>query len=150
MTNDNATATFAEGHRLELAAEIVMAYVGHNVLPATELPGLIRSVHAALIGSKVATPTPTAEPEAQVEKATAVQIKKSITPDALISFIDGKPYKTLRRHITKHGHTPESYRLRFGLPADNPLVAASYSEQRAALAKAIGLGQPKGRPLVAA
>lgn len=70
-----------------------------------------------------------------------MQIKKSITPEGLISFMDGKRYKTLKRHLTTHGLSPESYRVRFGLPHDYPMVASDYAAQRSALAKSIGLGR---------
>ncbi|MDG2528260.1 MucR family transcriptional regulator [Caulobacter endophyticus] len=122
-----------------LTAEIVAAYVGANTISIGEIPLLIRSVHGAL--SDAARPhSSVAEP---VEpKPTAAQIRKSITPDALISFIDGKAYKTLKRHLTTHGLTVDQYRMRFGLPGDYPTTAASYSEMRSGLAKALGLGQP--------
>jgi predicted transcriptional regulator len=77
---------------------------------------------------------------AAVEKMGPAQIRKSITHEALISFEDGKPYKTLKRHLTGLGLTPETYRAKWGLPGDYPLVAASYSERRSALARSIGLG----------
>ena len=77
-----------------------------------------------------------------VERPTAAQIRKSITPDALTSFVDGKRYKTLKRHLSKHGLDPHSYRAKFGLPTDYPMVSPSYSEARSALAKNIGLGRP--------
>ncbi len=78
-----------------------------------------------------------------IEKPTPAQIRKSITPDALICFIDGKPYKTLKRHITGNGMTIEEYRARYSLPRDYPSTAASYSAQRSALAKSAGLGQQR-------
>ncbi|GJE43639.1 MucR family transcriptional regulator [Methylobacterium soli] len=126
---------------LELAADIVSAYVSNNSVRATDLPSLINEVHAAL-NNLAAGSSPAAEPE--VEKATPAQIRKSITPDALISFLDGKPYKTLKRHLTGHGLDPHTYRQRFGLSADYPMVAASYAAQRSELARAIGLGRPGG------
>ena len=127
---------------LEMAGTIVSAYVAHNSLAMSELPGLIGNVHAALSGlGKDAATNP---PIAASDKATPAQIRKSITPGALISFIDGKSYKTLKRHLTVHGLDPRSYRERYGLPADYPMVAPSYAERRSALAKAIGLGQPRG------
>ena len=119
-------------------AEIVSAYVSNNSVRADDLPELIASVHAALtrLGK-------TAEPAAGIEKPTPAQIKKSVTPDALISFIDGKPYKTLKRHLTGHGLDPYSYRQRYGLSADYPMVAASYTAKRSELAKSFGLGQAR-------
>jgi len=68
-----------------------------------------------------------------------------VTRDAVISFIDGKGYKTLKRHLTVHGLTPDTYRARFGLPSDYPMVAAAYSEVRSGLAKTLGLGVQNGR-----
>ena len=67
-------------------------------------------------------------------------VKKSITPDALISFIDNKPYKTLKRHLSRHGHEVKSYKEAFGLPKEYPSVAPNYSAARSEMAKARGLG----------
>ena len=77
--------------------------------------------------------------------------RKSLSsPDHIISMIDGKSYKTLRRHLTTHGLTPEQYRERFGLKSDYPMVAATYSEARRAMAKSIGLGRKAGKKVEAA
>lgn len=125
--------------QIALTAEIIAAYVSNNSVPVSELANLLSSVHAALenlaaIGS--ATPS-----KSGVEKPTAAQIKKSITPDGLISFEDGKSYKTLRRHLTIRGLSPEAYREKWGLSRDYPMTAPSYSAQRSELAKSLGLGQ---------
>ena len=132
----------AQPDRVELAADIVSAYVSNNSLPASDLPVLLTQVHAALTGLAA----PAAVAEETVAKATPAQIKKSITPDALISFIDGKPYKTLKRHLSTHGMDFETYRTRFGLPTDYPTVSANYSAARSALAKDLGLGQQRRKP----
>lgn len=122
---------------LYLTTEIVCAYVANTPVPLNQLSDVIRDVHAALSGLTAFPPA--AEPVS--EPATPAEIRKSIRPDALISFLDGKPYKTLRRHLTIHGLDPERYRARFGLPVDYPMVSASYSARRSELAKEIGLGQ---------
>ncbi|TXM97330.1 MucR family transcriptional regulator [Methylobacterium sp. WL103] len=128
---------------LAMASELVAAYVSNNRVPATELPVLIGTVHAALNGIMGGTAAGGASaPAEEIEKPTAAQIRKSIRPDGLVSFIDGKAYKTLKRHLTKHGLNPRSYRTKFGLPDDYPTTAASYSAARSALAKNIGLGRP--------
>ena len=114
-----------------LTADLVAAYVSNNRVPPGEMPALLASVHAAVSGLGRGQPEETPD-----EKATPAQIRKSIKPDGLISFIDGKSYKTLKRHLTKHGITMEQYRERFGLPRDYPSTAASYSEQRSKLALA--------------
>ena len=126
-----------------LAGDIVSAYVSKNSLPAADLPGLIGSVYAALTGLTGAVEAPPVVES--IEKPSSAQVRKSITPDAIISFIDGKPYKTMKRHLGTHGLDPHSYRQRYGLPADYPMVAPNYAAQRSALAKSIGLGRPGGR-----
>jgi len=120
---------------IEVTGEIVAAYVSRNVVRPSELPDLIASVHAALTGlGKPAEPEP-------MTYTPAVPIRKSITPDHLVSLIDGKPYKSLKRHLNQHGLTPDEYRQRYGLPRDYPMVAAAYAARRSELARTIGLGQ---------
>jgi len=138
------TTLLVRDQTIEQAAEIVSAYVSHNHVAPAELPALIQAVYTALSG--LASGAPSAPVTEEIEKATPAQIRKSISPDALISFIDGKPYKTLKRHLSSHGLDPYSYRARFGLPADYPMVATNYAAQRSELARAIGLGRPGGQP----
>lgn len=118
-----------------LASEIVSAYVSNNHVQSADLPKLLSDIHGAIQGvhtggGAVAAPT----------KATTQEIRRSVTPDFLISFEDGKPYKTLRRHLTLRGLTPEAYRAKWGLDADYPMTAQSYSAQRSQLARSLGLG----------
>lgn len=124
-----------------LTADIVSAYVSKNPVSATSLPDVIAGTYAALVSLGAAPPAQQDPTEPEVVKPTAAEIRKSITPDSLISFIDGKARRTLRRHLTNHGLTPQQYRARYGLPVDYPIVAASYSAKRSDLAKATGLGQ---------
>jgi predicted transcriptional regulator len=118
-----------------LTSDIVSAFVGHNPVAIAELPQLIRLVHGAL-GAPQAE-----EPEVSPQKrATPTQIRKSITPEALISFEDGRAYAMLKRHLRTQGLTPEEYRAKWGLPADYPIVAPAYSAKRSEFAKAAGFG----------
>lgn len=128
----------------ELAGEIVAAYVSNNPVPVLELPSLIQSVHSAVAGlaSGGTLSTASADP---VEKPTPGEIRKSVRNDGIVSFIDGKAYKTLKRHLTAHGLEPRAYRERFGLPADYPMVAPNYAAARSQLAKQMGLGQQRRR-----
>ncbi|SFL18109.1 MucR family transcriptional regulator [Methylorubrum salsuginis] len=131
---------------LGYTADIVSAYLGKNPTAIDQLPKLILSVSSALKAS-VAVDVPAGDGgAAQAEKPSEAQISASITPDALISFLDGKPYKTIRRHLTTHGLTPEGYRARFGLPVDYPMVSPNYSAARSELAKAAGLGRGGAAP----
>lgn len=125
---------------LGMTADVVAAFLSRNQIRPDELPALIRDVHGSLAGT--AQPQPVQEPE--VERPTAAQIRKSIRADALISFEDGKPYKTLKRHLTTRGLTFAQYQEKWGLPKDYPSVAPAYAARRSELAKAAGLGQ-KGR-----
>ena len=122
---------------LTLTTEIVASYVGANThVQASEIPDIIRAVRAALMEDGA----PPAPAEAQHAKATPAQVRKSLTPDALYSFVDNKPYKTLKRHLTRHGMTFDEYRQRYGLPSDYPSVAPNYSVARSQMAKNLGLG----------
>ncbi len=123
---------------VELAAEVVAAFVSNNPLPRHELPDFIQSVCMAVqkLGQELAS----APAEVEV-KAPAVPIRKSITPDFLICLEDGKKFKSMRRHLGQLGLTPEAYRAKWNLPSDYPMVAPNYAAQRSAMAKNIGLGQ---------
>ena len=123
---------------VELAAEMVSAFVSNNPLPKSELPALIQAVHSAV--ERLAAEPESAPPQVEA-KAPAVPIRKSITPDFLICLDDGKRFKSLRRHLAGLGLTPEQYRQKWNLPPDYPMVAANYAAQRSALAKKIGFGQ---------
>ena len=122
---------------IELAAEMVAAFVSNNSVPTSELPALIHAVHTAV--ARLAVGPESAPPQIEA-KAPAVPIRKSITPDFLICLEDGKRFKTMRRHLAGLGLTPEQYRQKWSLPSDYPMVAPNYAAQRSAMAKKIGLG----------
>jgi predicted transcriptional regulator len=139
----------AEINAVELATELTVAWLGNpnNRVSADEVPAFLRKMHTTL--TDFAKPNVAEQPaEAQPEDATytpAVTVRKSLaSPDHILSLIDGKPYKSLKRHLSTHGLTPEQYRDRYKLKADYPMTAPAYSEQRRALAHQIGLGA-KGR-----
>jgi predicted transcriptional regulator len=121
-----------------LTADIVSAYVSNNSVEAAELANLISQVHQALTQAaegRKAEPEPPPTP--------AVPVKKSVTPDYLISLEDGRKYKSLKRHLSTRGMTPDEYRAKWGLAKDYPMVAANYSAQRSSLAKSLGLGRAR-------
>ena len=132
MANSNAGSP----DKVSLSADIVAAYVSRNSVTPSGLPALIESIHRALfkLGAVEAVP----KTEALVP---AVPIRKSITPGFLICLDDGKKLKTLKRHLTNLGMTPDQYRTKWGLPDSYPMVAPEYAATRSALAKKSGLGQ---------
>ncbi|MQT12341.1 MucR family transcriptional regulator [Segnochrobactrum spirostomi] len=126
---------------IDLAADIVSAYVSNNTVSAQDLPALIGQVYAALSQTNGETVAPSAEP-----LKPAVPVKKSVTPDYIICLEDGKKFKSLKRHLRTHYDlSPEDYRERWGLPADYPMVAPNYAAARSDLAKKMGLGQQRKR-----
>jgi len=143
MSNHNS-ASESSSELLKLVSEIVASYVSHNPVPASELPAMIRSVHATLGGL-----TGTLAIDAVTSQKPAVTIKKSITPEYLICLEDGKKLKMLKRYLrSRYGLSPDQYRTKWGLPADYPMVASNYAAQRSEFAKKIGLGRSapaKGR-----
>lgn len=123
---------------IEHTAEIVAAYFANNHVPKDEVASVIAAVYAAL--SDLTTPASVAV-EAEPLRP-AVPIKKSVTPDYIISLEDGKQFKSLKRHLATHyGMTPDEYRAKWGLPKDYPMVAANYAARRSELAKSLGLGR---------
>ncbi|MEL6245661.1 MAG: MucR family transcriptional regulator [Pseudomonadota bacterium] len=130
-----SASTTSNAELIELATDIVSAYVGANSIDASELPTLITKVHGTLKSLADETAPST-------DLKPAVSIKKSVTDEFLICLEDGKKFKSLKRHLrSKYDLSPEEYREKWGLPADYPMVAPSYARQRSELAKKMGLGQ---------
>jgi predicted transcriptional regulator len=133
---------------VELATELTIAWLSNpnTRTSADDVPAFLSRMHASvqsLVGGSQTSETPAEEPKEYVGAVTA---RKSLaSPDHIISMIDGKPYKTLRRHLATNGMTPAEYRERYNLKADYPMVAATYSESRRAMAKKIGLGRKPGQ-----
>jgi len=125
----------------KIVGEVAAAYFSNSHVTVSEIPMVISQIAASLSTVGAAAPAPAAAAEAPAEtKLTPAQIRRSISRDAIISFEDNKPYKTLRRHLASKGLTPEQYRTKWGLPGDYPMVSPAYSESRSNLAKALGLG----------
>lgn len=123
---------------LTLTADIVSAHVSNNKLSAGDLPDLIRNVFAALH----ATDQPVAPEPQKLEPA--VSVRSSVKPDYIVCLEDGAKLKMLKRYLrTRFDMSPEEYRRKWNLPADYPMVAPNYAEQRRSLAHAIGLGRKK-------
>ncbi|PZV36314.1 MucR family transcriptional regulator [Mesorhizobium kowhaii] len=119
----------------ELTVEIVSAFVSNNPIPAASLPELIASVHRAMSG--LSQPVAgLAEPQ-----TPAVNPKRSVFPDYIVSLENGRKFKTMKRHLGLLGMTPVEYRAKWSLPRDYPMVAPNYAAKRSALAKASGLGR---------
>ena len=124
-----------------LTADVVSAYVSSNMLGSEELSKLISDTYQAL--STAGAPAPVRVEAPKPDKAA---VRKSVQPDYLTSFLDGRQYKSLKRHLNTQGLTPDEYRSRFGLAKDYPMVAPNYSAQRRQLAKTLGLGRKAVKP----
>ena len=142
----------AHNELLSLTADIVSSHFANNTVSADEVPAVIQRVYATLAG--LGTPVVEAAPKQE----PAVSVRSSIKPDFIVCLEDGKKLKMLKRHLmTRYSMTPDQYRAKWNLPADYPMVAPNYAEQRRTLAKSIGLGtkrtaapkgtgKPRGRP----
>ncbi|MDJ0275278.1 MucR family transcriptional regulator [Sphingomonas sp. 2R-10] len=138
MTEDGS-----ELNAIELATELTIAWLnnGNNRVAAEDVPAFLQTMHATVLGLASGASEPE-EAAPQQDHVPAVSVRKSLaSKDHIISMIDGKSYKTLRRHLAGHGLTPETYRERYGLRADYPMVAETYSQSRRDMAKRIGLGR---------
>ncbi|OAN53491.1 MucR family transcriptional regulator [Sphingobium sp. TCM1] len=150
---------------MSLTVALLSAYFANNTVPSSELPALVEGTRKALLGD-TSTVSPAAEeaipapgpvapaavapvsvepvveaPAPVPDFKPAVSIEESLaSPDQILSMIDGKPYKALKRHLSTHGLTPAEYRARYDLPADYPLVAPGYSAARREVALKFGLG----------
>jgi predicted transcriptional regulator len=125
---------------ITLTADIVAAHVSNNSVAVNDLPQLIQNVHGALSGLGSQPVAPEAKPEPKVP------VRSSVKPDFIVCLEDGKKLKMLKRHLMTHYNmTPDQYRQKWGLPADYPMVAPNYAEQRRTLAKSIGLGTKRKR-----
>ena len=143
MTTDTDT--------VELATELTIAWLSNpnTRTTADDVPAFLQSMHAAV--ASLGTTTEAAPNVAPEQNIPAVSVRKSLaSKDHIISMIDGKPYKTLRRHLATNGLTPEEYRQRYNLKPDYPMVAETYSESRRAMAHKIGLGRKTAQPAKAA
>ena len=126
---------FRDDTLVALTAEIVSAHLSNNLVAVGDVPQLIENVHGAL--DKLHK----GGAEKQEELKPAVSVRASIRPDYIVCLEDGKKLKMLKRHLMTHYNmTPDDYRQKWNLPADYPMVAPNYAQQRRELAKKIGLG----------
>jgi len=135
--SDEHQPQLSEEDMLRMTTEVVSAYVGNNMLPAAQIPDVIKTVYGSLreLGAAGAG----ADKEAP---KPAVPVRRSITPDYIVCLEDGKKLKMLKRHLrTTYNLTPDEYRSKWGLAADYPMVAPNYAKQRSEFAKRIGLGR---------
>jgi predicted transcriptional regulator len=150
MSETNATR---DDNSIELATELTIAWLSNPKTRASAEDALsfLKQMHDSMVVLQGVTtiggggPTPD-ETETAPEYTPAVSVRKSLASrDHIISLIDGKPYRTLKRHLSTNGLTPQEYRERYGLKADYPMVAPSYTEARRDMAKKIGLGRKPGQ-----
>ncbi len=127
---------------VHLAAELAAAFVANNALAASELPGLLKSIHQSLCDLASRGPAHQGSGGNAPALKPAVPVSQTIYPDHIVCLEDGQSFRSLKRHLgTAHNMTPQDYRSKWGLPVDYPMVAPNYAEARSAMAKQIGLGQ---------
>lgn len=134
-----------DADNIALATQITIAWLANpnTRVEANDVPAFLAAMNDAV--ARLGTPVveqASQEESAPVEYQRAVTVRKSLAdPNFIISMIDGRPYKTLKRHLGAHGLSPDEYRARYGLKADYPITAPAYTEARKAMSKALGLGR---------
>ena len=139
----------ASNDPVELATELTIAWLANPNTNASseDVQAFLQRMHQAVVNL---TAAPAEQPAAESQYTPAVTVRRSLSSkDRIISLIDGKPYKMLRRHLSRHGLSPQQYRERYGLKPDYPIVAESYSQVRRDMAKKIGLGRKPGTKMPA-
>jgi predicted transcriptional regulator len=130
-TADNKSLT-------EMTSTITAAYLANNQLAPDHVSKLLHDIHGALKhavdgGGQAEAPEP------------AVSPRKAVQKDKVYCLECGKGFKAIKRHLkTAHDLDPQSYRQRWGLSADFPMVAPNYAAKRSQVAKEIGLGRSRG------
>ena len=141
MNTENPSSQLDADEIMRMTTDIVSSFVANNPVPSDSLSDLIVSVHKTV--SSLSTPS---QAQTLERPKPAVPVSRSITDDHIICLEDGKKLKMLKRYLRSHYNmTPEEYRKRWGLPADYPMVAPSYTKKRSDFAKKIGLGKVGGR-----
>ncbi len=133
---------------VELATGLTVAWLGNanNRVAAEDVPNFLHRMHETVISLAAGGRANSELDPPSKRYIPAVSARKSLaSPDHIVSMIDGKAYKTLRRHLTTHGMTPDEYRERYGLKKDYPMVAPTYSVARQQMARKIGLGRKPGQ-----
>lgn len=142
------TETDAGPSAIELATELTIAWLSNPNTrgSAEDVPAFLATMRDSVLGLIGQPDAAGVEEPPSYLFTPAVSVRKSLaSKDHIISMIDGKPYKTLRRHLSGHGLTPEEYRRRYNLKANYPMVAEAYSAARRAMAQKIGLGRKPGQ-----
>jgi len=128
----------------ELVSDVAAAYFSNSHVSPSEIPTVVAQIASSLSAVVLTEGAPVTVASAPaIDRPSAAQIKASVKYDGLLSFEDGRVYKSLRRHLANRGLTPETYREKWGLPNDYPMVAASLSAKRSNMARANGLGRKR-------
>ncbi|MCO6050625.1 MucR family transcriptional regulator [Mesorhizobium sp. RP14(2022)] len=128
---------------LDETADIVCAYIGNNHVALDQLPKFIADVHRGIAAAATVQPLRVPSQQVAAGQKPAVNPKRSVFPDHIISLENGKAYKMLKPHLGRLGLTPDAYRRKWGLPASYPMTAPDYAEARSENAKRIGLGNAR-------
>ena len=138
---EEGSKTEPQSDVLRMAVDIVAAYVSNNPVPSGQVSEIINTVFGSLTALSGRGANGATEPP-----KPAISVRRSVTPDYIVCLEDGKKLKMLKRHLrAAYGMSPDEYRSKWSLPADYPMVAPNYAQQRSAFAKKIGLGRKKGQ-----
>jgi predicted transcriptional regulator len=133
----------------EMVTRIAVGWLENpnHQITVDKLPALLLRIHEGLLALNIGGASMPGASGTGRKYKRAVSVKASLaSKDHILSMIDGKPYKALRRHVEAYGLTPDEYRARYGLSPDYPMVAENHSAARRELAVRIGLGALRKKP----
>jgi predicted transcriptional regulator len=137
MSETSGNSALSNEELMRMTSEIVASFVSNNPVTAENLPEVIRSVYRTVSGLSGTT-----EIRSEDKPKPAVPVSRSVTNDYIVCLEDGRKLKMLKRYLrSRYDMSPDEYRRRWGLSADYPMVAPSYTERRSEFAKKIGLGK---------
>nr|WP_281390000.1 MucR family transcriptional regulator [Novosphingobium jiangmenense] len=128
---------------MQFASELTVAWLSNpNTKAGQDDAAAFLTAMFGIVEKLAAQPSGPVGEDPAADQQLPVSIEQSLaSEDFIISLIDGKPYKALRRHLSRHGLTPAEYRQKFGLPDNYPMVAAKYSKERRELANRTWTGR---------
>jgi predicted transcriptional regulator len=126
---------------LKEALEIVKAQASHRIMQSDEVVVMLRSLTNSL--KDFESPAPETGQQATLE----IDAKKSIKEKTITCLECGKAFKVItKKHLATHDLTPESYREKFGLKKNSPLICKGLQRERRSKMKSMRLWeQRKGK-----
>lgn len=113
----------------KMAMEMVKAQASVRVLSPEEIISMVKVLSIQL--KALAENQQNQEVSAEEQKHTTEVGKKSIKENSIVCMECGKAFKIItKKHLARHGMTPEEYRLKYGIKKGAALATKSLVRAR--------------------